>query len=203
MTEPGATPFVLVHADESCLGNQFEGPNPGGAAALVELRTGDGIERRDFYIASPNTTNNQMALTGAVELLKHLSTRGDPLDVYYVSDSQYLVKGMNEWVPGWRAGGWRRRGGAVQNLELWQALARQTERQQVRWHWVRGHAGHAKNEYANDLAVQAAKTQGRSAGIEPSAFAVWLARRRATGQLATYNPDTEFETLEKLRTGGR
>ena len=95
--------IVVVHADESCLGNGREGANPGGAGSLIEVRTPAGIVRRDLYISAPATTNNRMALNGAIATLAVLAGKGKRLRVAFVSDSEYLVKGMTEWVPAWRA----------------------------------------------------------------------------------------------------
>jgi len=170
-------PFVIIHADESCLGNQFQDrDSPGGAAGLVEAWKGGRWERRDYWIAEPGTTNNRMALRSAIEPLEALSR---PCSIRFVSDSQYLVRGFSEWLPGWKARGWRRKGGAIENLELWQALDRAADRHRIRWEWVRGHAGHPRNEYANHLAVTAARDQGSSGGLVDSGFDDWLARERS------------------------
>ena len=187
---------AVVHADESCLGNGEERPTPGGAGSLIEVRTARGVQRRDVYIASPETTNNRMALAGAIATLALLSQKGNRFRVVFVSDSQYLVKGMREWVADWRARGWRRKGGAVENLELWQKLVQTTEGHDISWRWVRGHAGHPKNEYANDLAVQAARQQEHSLGAAPSAFLDWLAARQARDQFRGYDPDAAYAALE-------
>ena len=101
--------FVAVHADESCLGNGRDGANPGGAGSLIEVGTRDGVVRRDVQISSPDTTNNRMALAGAIATFALLSRKGNRFRVLYVSDSEYLVKGMAEWVPSWIAKGWRRK----------------------------------------------------------------------------------------------
>src|SRR5690606_26279294 len=98
----------------------------------------------------------------------YLAARGRRLRVLAVSDSEYLVKGMREWVPGWRARGWRRKGGAIENLGLWQELVAAADRHDVRWAWVRGHVGHPKNEYADHLAVRAAGGDAGPGGLEPS-----------------------------------
>ncbi|OGU00936.1 MAG: hypothetical protein A2W29_08195 [Gemmatimonadetes bacterium RBG_16_66_8] len=143
-----------------------------------------------------------MALAGAIATLALLSGKGQHLDVTFVSDSEYLVKGMREWVPSWRARGWRRKGGAIENLELWQTLARVAAAHNVTWQWVRGHAGHAKNEYANDLAVQAAEQQLMSDGAVGSGFAAWLEQRRERGEFGGYDPDAAYDTLVKGASGG-
>jgi ribonuclease HI len=99
---------------------------------------------------------------------------------------------MTEWVPGWVSRGWRRRGGAIENLPLWQKLVQAAAGHTIVWRWVRGHAGHPKNEYANALAMQAAQAQERSNGLVPSRFDAWLAERRARGQYRDYDPDRDF-----------
>jgi ribonuclease HI len=178
-------PIVHVHADESCLGNQFQDRDrPGGAAGLVETWTGGRWERRDFWISEPDTTNNRMALKSALEALAHMKRR---CRVQFVSDSQYLVNGMNEWVPGWKRRGWKRKGGAIENLELWQALDAAAAAHEVSWEWVRGHHGHPKNEYANHLATGAAKRQDASGGLAESGFERWLEAERSRGRYLDYH----------------
>ncbi len=183
---------VLVHADESCLGNGTEPPNPGGNAALIEAPAGDSVARWDFYECSPDTTNQKMALAGAIAALEWLHRQWKRADVVYVSDSQYLVKGMTEWVPDWVSRDWKRKRGPIENLPLWRKLVQAAAGHSVRWRWVEGHAGHAKNEYANDLAMRAAQRQQRSNGLVPSGFDAWLADQRARGGYADYDPDAEL-----------
>lgn len=183
---------VLVHADESCLGNGTEPPNPGGNAALIEAPAGDSVARWDFYECSPDTTNQKMALAGAIATLEWLHRQWQQAHVVYVSDSAYLIKGMTEWVPGWIARGWRRKGGAIENLPLWQKLVQAAAGHHIEWHWVRGHAGHPKNEYANEAAIRAAERQLRSNGLVPSAFEVWLGEQRSRGRYQAYDPDREL-----------
>jgi len=191
------TPVAVVHLDESCLGNGREGDNPGGGGGLVEARTRGGrIERRDLFLHAPATTNNKMALRGAIETLQLLARKKVRLRVLIVSDSEYLVKGMREWVGGWRSRGWRRKGGPIENLELWQQLDAAARLHDVQWTWVRGHRGHAKNEYANDLAVKAAREQTSSAGMVASGFDAWLEGKRAKGLYLAYDPDAAFAELE-------
>jgi ribonuclease HI len=171
--------IVYIYADESCLGNARDRGTPGGAAGLVEYWTGDHWERRDYWISEPATTNNRMAIRSAIEGLRALKS---PSRVIFTSDSQYLIKGMREWVRGWIRRGWKRQTGAVENVELWQELVEVAGQHQVDWRWVRGHAGHPQNEYANDLAIRAAKKQDRSGRLVTTGFDDWLERERAKGR---------------------
>lgn len=185
-------PFVLVHADESCLGNDSSKASRGGNAALIEAPAGDSVARWDFYDCSPQTTNNRMALAGAIAALEWIRRQWRSAHVRFVSDSEYLVKGMNEWLAGWEARGWRRKGGALENLELWQALAQVVKHHTLEWRWVRGHNEHVKNEYANVLAIRAAERQERSNGLIPSGFDTWLAQQRARSKYLDFDPDKEL-----------
>jgi ribonuclease HI len=170
----------------------------------VEIRAARTIERRDFFIHSPATTNNRMALSGAIAALQLLGQKGNRLRLLIVSDSEYLVKGIREWVPGWQARGWTRKAGPIENLELWRVLHASLAKHDAQFTWVRGHAGHPKNEYANDLAVRAATTQVTSAGIVPSDFPVWLAEKQLKGQFSGYDPDAAFAPFEaRLAAGER
>jgi ribonuclease HI len=190
---PGVAPtFVLVHADESCLGNDATKPSPGGNAALVEAPAGDSVARWDFFECAPQTTNNKMALAGAIAALEWIRRQWKHARVRYVSDSEYLVKGITEWIEDWKARGWRRKGGAIENLELWQKLEQAAAAHDVEWGWVRGHADHPKNEYADFLATRAAEHQERSNGLVPSGFDTWLDQQRARGKYAGYDPDKEL-----------
>lgn len=178
---------VYIHADESCLGNQFQDrANPGGAGGLVEVWRDDSWERRDFWVWEPDTTNNRMALGSALEALRNLKR---PCQVHFVSDSQYLVKGISEWLPGWKRRGWRRQGGPIENLRLWQELDAELARHDMHPHWVRGHAGHPRNEYANFLATTAAREQTFSGGLVPSGFDDWLAGERDKGRYLDFRED--------------
>jgi ribonuclease HI len=194
---------AVLHLDESCLGNGREGENPGGGGGLVEARSRSGrIQRRDFYISAPATTNNRMALAGATEALRLLAGKGARLRVLIVSDSQYLVKGMREWVSGWAARGWRRKDGPIENVELWQELVASARLHDVQWSWVRGHRGHPKNDSANDLAVLAAREQRASAGLVESGFDEWLAGKMARGLFVDYDRDADFAALERKLLAG-
>ncbi len=194
--------IAIVHLDESCLGNGREGENPGGYGGLIEARTRSGIQRRDFYGHSSGATNNRMALIGATAALQLLGAKGARIRVLMVSDSEYLVKGMRMWVPNWEARGWKRPGGPIENLHLWQALVDAARRHDVQWTWVRGHAGHPKNEYVDSLAVDAAREQKTSEGAVESKFLEWLSAKQAKKKFLGYNPDVEYESLERRLAAG-
>jgi ribonuclease HI len=167
-------PLVFVYADESCLGNQYKGrARPGGAAGLVEYQHPErGWIRRDYWISEPDTTNNRMAIRSAIIPLLALRR---PSRVVFTSDSRYLVDGMTQWVHGWAARGWVRKGGEIENLPLWKELVTAAQRHQIQWRWVKGHAGHPQNEYANHLATRAAAQQTSSQGLIESGFEAWIA----------------------------
>jgi ribonuclease HI len=176
-------PLVAIYADESCLGNGREGDNPGGAGGLVEYRrpkTGE-IVRRDYWISEPATTNNRMALQSVIEGVRGVSTKGSALSIVFTSDSRYLIDGLQDWVHGWARRGWKRKGGAIENLALWrEALdVLRSGGHQYEWRWVRGHRGHPQNEYVNHLATRAAAAQDASVGLVPSSFEDWLLQRTA------------------------
>jgi ribonuclease HI len=172
--------LVYIYADESCLGNQYrDRDSPGGAGGLVELWRSEGCVRRDYWSSEAATTNNRMALRGATDLLAALRR---PCRIVFTSDSQYLVTGMREWIHGWAARGWKRKTGAIENVELWRELASAAQRHEIDWRWVRGHAGHPQNEYVNDLAVAAAKKLSSSGGLVESRFVEWLQGHREKKQ---------------------
>lgn len=178
-------PYVAVYADESCLGNGREGQNPGGAGGLIEYPSPRSakLTRMDYWISEPATTNNKMALRSAIEALRILSRKGKRVRVRFTSDSQYLVKGMREWVLSWKARGWRRKEGAIENLALWQEAVGLAEAHDIDWQWVRGHNEHPENEYADHLATRAAREQTQSDGPVPSLYDEWLANQQAKGRL--------------------
>ncbi len=194
--------IAVVHLDESCLGNGREGENPGGYGGLIEARTRPGIQRRDFYGHSSGTTNNRMALVGAAAALQLLGAKGVRMQLLMLSDSEYLVKGMRIWAPKWEGRGWTRPGGPIENLKLWQALVDAARRHDVQWTWVRGHAGHPKNEYADGLAVEAAREQKTSAGAIESRLLEWLTAKQARKKFLGYDPDAEYEMLERRLASG-
>jgi ribonuclease HI len=194
--------IALVHLDESCLGNGREGENPGGYGGLIEARTRSGIQRRDLYGHAVGTTNNRMALIGASAALQVLGAKGSRIRVLIVSDSEYLVKGMRLWAPSWEARGWKRTAGPIENLQLWQDLVARARQHDVQWTWVRGHAGHPKNEYVNDLAVAAAREKKSSPGAVESELYEWLARKQGKKKFVGYDPDADFEVLQRRLAAG-
>ena len=196
------TARAIVHLDESCLGNGREVATPGGAGGFIEAHGATGVERRDCFVHSPDTTNNKMALAGAIGVLQLLARKGARLQVLLVSDSEYLVRGVREWLPAWISKGWKRKGGALENLELWRALEQSLALHDTQLAWVRGHNGHPKNEYANDLATSAAREQETSSGIVASGFPQWLENQRAAGQYLDYDPDAAFAALERRLAQG-
>ena len=163
---------ITIYADESCLGNQFHGSKrPGGAAGMLEYRYEGLLVRKDYWIYEPDTTNNRMALKSAIVGLGHI---GDlPRDVRFVSDSQYLIKGMTDWINSWKNRNWKRKSGKIENLSLWQDLDRIATNHQIDWKWVRGHDGHSQNEYVDHLATTAAKTGTNSHGLVDSNYLNW------------------------------
>jgi ribonuclease HI len=181
-------PFVAVYADESCLGNGREGANPGGAGGLIEYQSSKSLTRLDYWISETATTNNKMALRSAIEALLILSRKGARLRVEFTSDSQYLVKGMREWLPGWKKRGWRRREGEIENLSLWKEVDALAQAHDIDWQWVRGHNKHPQNEYADHLATKAARDQSNSGGPVPSLYEEWLATEKTKRRLASTTP---------------
>ena len=184
-------PTVAVYADESCLGNGKEGENPGGAGVLIEhLGASGSLTRRDLWVSAPGTTNNQMALRSVIEACRALHGKGKSLSIVFTTDSKYIVDGMNSWVFGWARNGWKRKTGPIENLALWHDALRAAAPHQIEWRWVRGHNGHAQNEYANHLAIRAAETQAESGGLVESAFDDWQASAGKKGERMDAFPTT-------------
>lgn len=177
--------LIWIFADESCLGNQFrDSANPGGAAGMIEtFDSRRGWRRRDYYHFDSDTTNNRMAIMSAILGLKILKR---PCDVVFTSDSQYLIRGMTEWIHPWAARGWRRKGGAIENLDLWREAADAAARHRIEWRWVRGHADHPKNEYANLLATRTASEGKSSKGLVESGFAEWIEKQVDKGRFTDF-----------------
>ncbi|UFQ96024.1 ribonuclease HI [Pseudomonas wenzhouensis] len=133
---------VVIYTDGACKGN----PGPGGWGALLIYK---GVEK-ELWGGDPNTTNNRMELMAAIAGLIVLTR---PCSVKLVTDSQYVMKGIQEWLPNWKKRGWKTASKEpVKNADLWQKLDEEVNRHQVSWQWVRGHTGHPGNERADQLA---------------------------------------------------
>ena len=133
---------IEIFTDGACKGN----PGPDGWGALMVA----GEREKELFGGEPNTTNNRMELKAVIEALTALTR---PCEVIVHTDSQYVQKGISEWIHGWKARGWKTAAKApVKNVDLWQALDAAQARHQIQWRWVRGHAGHAGNERADALA---------------------------------------------------
>jgi ribonuclease HI len=146
-TPAGTARAVEIHTDGACLGN----PGPGGWAALLRY----GGTERELVGGERDTTNNRMELMAAIAALEALSK---PCEVVLHTDSQYVQKGIGEWLPNWIRRGWKTAGGdPVKNKDLWQRLAEASKPHKVQWRWVKGHAGHVDNERVDGLARAAAE----------------------------------------------
>lgn len=133
---------VVVHTDGACRGN----PGPGGWGALLQY----GSVERELCGGEPNTTNNRMELMAAIRALEALR---EPCEVKLYTDSEYVRRGITEWIPKWRRNGWRTADRKpVKNADLWCELDALAALHRVEWHWVKGHAGHPENERADALA---------------------------------------------------
>ncbi|ANY25430.1 ribonuclease HI [Gordonia terrae] len=142
---------VEISTDGACLGN----PGPGGWGAVLRYK---GTEKR-ISGSEPDTTNNKMELTAAIEGLAALTR---PSTVIIYTDSTYVRNGIMKWVNGWQANGWKTKDRKpVKNADLWRRLVEEEKRHQVEWRWVKGHAGDHFNEIADELATTAARSVSR------------------------------------------
>ena len=133
---------IEIFTDGACKGN----PGIGGWGALMVA----GEHKKELFGGERDTTNNRMELRAVIEALNALTR---PCEVVVHTDSQYVQKGISEWIHGWKARGWKTAAKApVKNVDLWQALDAAQARHQIQWRWVKGHAGHAGNEAADALA---------------------------------------------------
>lgn len=135
---------VEIYTDGGCQPN----PGTGGWAAILLY----GGKEKELSGAEPNTTNNRMELTAAVRALEALKR---PCHVILHTDSEYLKNGVSTWIHGWKKNGWKRKDGALKNIDLWQRLDELTAKHKIDWRWVRGHAGHDLNERCDQLAGEA------------------------------------------------
>jgi ribonuclease HI len=133
---------VIIHSDGGCHGN----PGPGGWGAVLEY----GQHRREVSGGVPATTNNRMELQAAIAALEALK---EPCAIEFYTDSEYVKSGVTEWVSLWKRNGWRTKTKKpVKNEDLWRVLDSLVFKHQVKWHWLKGHAGHAGNERCDELA---------------------------------------------------
>jgi ribonuclease HI len=150
---------VVITTDGACVGN----PGPGGWACILRF---DAL-LREMYGSEPSTTNNRMELRAAIEALRALK---EPCEVTLYTDSEYLSKGVTEWLPRWKANGWKKRTKGhsgtkdVVNQDLWMELDELAQKHRIRWEWVRGHASHKDNLRCDFLAERAAREQISSRG---------------------------------------
>lgn len=139
---------VEIFTDGACSGN----PGPGGWGALLRCKN---VEK-ELSGGEKETTNNRMELTAVISALSALKTE---CNVSLYTDSKYVMNGINEWMPNWKKNGWKtsNKKSAVKNVDLWQQLDELCSRHQIRWIWVKGHAGHPENERVDELARNAIK----------------------------------------------
>ena len=139
-------PDLFAYTDGACSGN----PGPGGWGAVLIARDGDAVvKERNLKGGEAHTTNNRMELLAAINALEALV---GPSTLTVVTDSSYVKDGITKWIYGWKAKGWKKKGGEIKNIDLWQRLDAAQDRHDVTWKWVKGHAGHPENERADELA---------------------------------------------------
>ncbi|MBL1320301.1 MAG: ribonuclease HI [Methylophaga sp.] len=136
---------VEIFTDGACSGN----PGPGGWGAILRSK---GVEK-ELSGGEKDTTNNRMEMMAVIAALEALSK---PCSVKITTDSQYVMKGMQEWLPGWKKRNWKTAAKKpVKNVDLWKRMEKAAQQHALEWEWVRGHQGHVENERADDLAVAA------------------------------------------------
>jgi len=145
-------PQVDIYTDGACKGN----PGPGGWGALLVA----GKHRKELFGGEANTTNNRMELLAVIRALEALNK---PCQVVLHTDSQYVQKGISEWIHGWKARGWKTAAKEpVKNADLWQELDAVSQKHDIEWRWVKGHAGHEGNEAADQLANRGVESLRRA-----------------------------------------
>jgi len=133
---------INIYTDGACKGN----PGPGGWGAVLQY----GDHSKELFGGALDTTNNRMELMAAIEALAALK---ESCEIVLTTDSQYVRKGITEWLAGWKRNGWKTSAKKpVKNDDLWKRLDEQTARHQIQWKWVKGHSGHPGNELADELA---------------------------------------------------
>jgi len=134
---------VIIYTDGGC------DPNPGVGGWGAVLMYGD--HYKELSGGEPETTNNRMELTAVIVALESLS-RSCSIELY--TDSEYVKKGITEWMPGWKKKNWKRKGGSLKNVDLWKALDVLNSTYEIDWRWVRGHSGDPLNERCDELATE-------------------------------------------------
>ena len=148
---------VEIFTDGACSGN----PGPGGWGAILRFNG----NTRELSGGEPVTTNNRMELLAAISALNALK---EPCEVLLHTDSKYVMDGISSWIHGWKRNGWKTADKKpVKNGELWQALDEANRRHKVKWHWVKGHAGHVENERADELAREGMAPFKKKRGTSP------------------------------------
>jgi ribonuclease HI len=145
-----STPKVEIYTDGSCEPN----PGPGGWAAIILY----GKDKKIIKGYAAESTNNRMELTAALEALRQVDL-SLPVKIY--TDSQYLKKGVEEWLANWKARNWKRKSGVLANIDLWKEISDEISHRKITWRWIRGHAGNPFNEQVDRLAEQARLTKGK------------------------------------------
>jgi ribonuclease HI len=141
---------VIIYTDGACKGN------PGLGGWGVVLRSGD--KEKHLYGGEKNTTNNRMEMTAVIEALKALKSS---CYIQLFTDSQYVNRGVNEWLQNWKKAGWKTASRApVKNVDLWQAIDELLNGHEIEWHWVKGHSGDPGNDLADELANRGAFEAG-------------------------------------------
>lgn len=136
------TDIIEIYTDGACSGN----PGPGGWGAILRTKG----QEKELFGGEPDTTNNRMEMMAVIEALRALKR---PVAAHVYTDSQYVMKGITEWIHGWKRRGWKTAGKEpVKNEDLWRTLDTLAGQHRLEWHWVRGHAGHPENERADELA---------------------------------------------------
>ena len=149
---------VEIFTDGSCLGN----PGPGGYGIVLRYKQNEKQLAQGYRL----TTNNRMEMMAAVVALRSLK---EPCQVILTTDSQYVLQGITQWIHNWKKRGWKTADKKpVKNADLWQQLDEETQRHQVEWHWVKGHAGHRENEICDEIARAAAENPSEDdTGYQP------------------------------------
>ena len=143
---------IQLITDGACLGN----PGPGGWASILRYNG----NTREMFGSAPQTTNNRMELTAAIEGLRAIK---EPCEVEVVTDSEYVKNGITQWIHGWKRNGWKTSSKKpVVNQDLWMELDALASTHRINWTWTKGHAGHEDNNRCDELATQAARDQSKS-----------------------------------------